>query len=79
VIEQQLAELLDFVATHDGVSTARAAKRLGLGQSQLQRLLAVLGEDDSFGGLGLLMIRESGPRRVLSLSPRGREWMEAHS
>lgn len=79
MIEQALADLLAFVAANDGTSTARAAKRLGLGQSQLQRLLAVLGDDEAFGGLGLLTIREAGERRLLSLSPSGREWMEAHS
>ena len=79
MIEQALADLLAFVAANDGTSTARAAKRLGLGQSQLQRLLAVLGEDEAFGGLGLLTVREAGERCLLSLSPRGREWMEAHS
>ena len=55
----------------EGVSLARAAKRLAVEQSRLRRLLAVLGGDASLGGLGLVHQRADGERTLLSLTARG--------
>jgi DNA-binding IclR family transcriptional regulator len=77
-MEQRLAELLRFVAGREGASTARASKQLGLARSELQRLLAVLGEDPALGGLGLVRTTADGAREHLALTPRGREWLERH-
>lgn len=78
-MEAQLAGLLRFVAANEGASTARAAKSLGLAQSELFRLLAVLGDDDTLGGLGLVEVRDQADRRCLQLSARGRAWLEQHA
>jgi DNA-binding transcriptional ArsR family regulator len=74
-IEDRLVEVVRFVADNDGVSISRVAKQLGLAQSELSRLLVLLGEDASMAGLGLIECREEGSRRLLSLSRRGREWL----
>ena len=78
-MEQRLAELMRFVAGHEGASTARACKQLDLARSELLRLLAVLGEDDALGGLGLVRTTVEGARDRLALTPRGREWLERHA
>lgn len=77
-MEQRLADLLRFVAAQEGASAARASKQLGLARSELQRLLAVLGEDAALGGLGLVRTTTDGARDRLALTPRGREWLERH-
>lgn len=73
--ELQLAQLLHWIAAHDGQSQARAAKKLGWPQSQLQRLLTVLGDDPHWGGLGLVRCEVDGERRCLFLTPQGRAWL----
>ncbi len=78
-MEQRLAELMRFVAGHEGASTARACKQLALARSELQRLLAVLGEDEALGGLGLVRTTADGARDCLVLTPRGHEWLERHA
>lgn len=78
MIEDRLAAVLRFVDDNDGVSVARAAKQLGLSQSELLRLLAVLGEDRSLGGLGLVAVQEENSRRLLRLTSDGRDWL-AHN
>ncbi|PZO66225.1 MAG: hypothetical protein DI635_01000 [Pseudoxanthomonas suwonensis] len=60
----------------DGVSLARAAKRLDVEHSRLRRLLAVLGEDARFGGLGLVRQHDDGERIQLSLTGRGQSLIE---
>ena len=77
-MEQRLAGLMRFVAAHEGASAARVSKQLGLARSELQRMLAVLGEDPALGGLGLLRTTADGARECLALTPRGREWLERH-
>jgi len=76
---ERLAAVVQFIADNDGVSVSRVARRLGLSQSELLRLLAVLGEDGSVGGLGLVVARDDGPRRLLSLTQDGREWLARHA
>ncbi len=64
--------LLRLLAAEDGQSTARIAKRLQLGQSELQRVLTALGEDPRYDGLALVEQRRDGERMRLWLSDRGR-------
>ena len=78
-MEQRLADLLRFVAGHDGTSSARACKQLGLARSELQRLLVVLGDDDALGGLGLVATERVDDRLLLRLTHQGRDWLERHA
>lgn len=64
--------LLRLLAVEDGQSSARVAKRLGMGQSELQRLLTALGEDPRYDGLALIEQHRDGERTLLWLSERGR-------
>lgn len=68
-----LTALLELVANEEGVSAARACKRLGLSRSELQRLLTALGDDEALGGLNLVRIESDGTRDALWLSTRARE------
>jgi hypothetical protein len=74
--EDAALALLRLLADEGDVSTARAAKRLGLGASQLQRLLTALGDDPRFDGLDLveqsLEPHRNGARVLLRLTARGR-------
>jgi DNA-binding IclR family transcriptional regulator len=76
VSEDAALALLRLLAGEDGVSPPRAAKKLGLGASELRRLLVALGDDPRYGGLGLVEAREEphrdGTRVRLWLSARGR-------
>lgn len=65
--------LLQLLAQEDGQSIHRVAKRLGLGLSELQRLLAALGDDPRFDGLDLVEQRADGDRTLLWLTPKGRQ------
>lgn len=69
--------LLRLLADEDGASIARAAKALGLGASELHRLLVALGDDPRFGGLDLVEqrsapARDGRPHVRLWLTARGR-------
>ena len=69
--------LLRLLADEDGVSSARAAKTLGLGASELQRLLVALGDDSRYEGLALVEQRVAPARdgrthASLWLTARGR-------
>lgn len=74
-----LAAVLHFLANNDGASIPRVAKQLALPQSELLRLLAMLGDDELIGGLGLVETRADGTRRLLHLSERGRAWLGQHA
>jgi hypothetical protein len=67
--------LLRLLAEDGEVSPARAAKQLGLGASELNRLLVALGDDPRFDGLDLVERIESphrdGTRERLRLTARG--------
>jgi DNA-binding IclR family transcriptional regulator len=65
-------EMLRALAAEDGQSIHRMAKRLGIGLSELQRLLAALGDDPRFDGLDLVRQRRDGVRTVLWLTDKGR-------
>lgn len=70
--EDQALALLRLLAQEDGQSIHRLAKRLGLGLSELQRLLAALGDDARFDGLDLVEQRNEGGRILLWLTAKGR-------
>lgn len=73
--EDAALALLHLLAQEGEVSQPRAARRLGLGASELQRILVALGDDPRFDGLDLVATRtephRSGERTLLRLTPRG--------
>jgi chromosome segregation and condensation protein ScpB len=69
-MDEALAALLALVAAEEGLSTARACKRLGLSRSQLQRHLTRLGPDTRLGGLDLVRVADEGDRETLWLVRR---------
>ncbi|MBU8975210.1 hypothetical protein JI752_003550 [Lysobacter sp. MMG2] len=69
--------LLRLLQSEDGQSIHRVAKRLHLGLSELQRLLAALGDDPRFDGLDLVERRQDGERTVLWLTAKGRQLVDA--
>jgi predicted transcriptional regulator len=69
--------LLRLLQEEDGQSIHRVAKRLGLGLSELQRLLAALGDDPRFDGLDLVERRLDGERTLLWLTQKGRQLVDA--
>lgn len=70
--EDTALALLRLLASEDGQSLHRVAKRLGLGLSELQRLLTALGPDPRFDGLDLVEQRSDGGRTLLWLTEKGR-------
>lgn len=64
--------LLRLLCTEDAQSIHRVARRMGLGLSELQRLLTALGDDPRFDGLDLVEQQRQGERTVLRLTERGR-------
>lgn len=90
-MERDLARLLQYVGDRGPVSLAKAGKALTLAQSELRRLLAVLGDDPEGGGLGLVDVARAGGdgdrdggdrdggRELLALTARGRAWLERHA
>ncbi|MFD0725686.1 hypothetical protein [Lysobacter brunescens] len=67
--------LLRLLAEDGEVSPARAAKRLGLGASELNRLLVAMGNDPRYDGLDLVervaTPHRDGMREQLRLTARG--------
>jgi len=70
--EDAALALLRLLRDEDGQSIHRVAKRLQLGLSELQRILAALGDDPRFDGLDLVERREDGERTLLWLTEKGR-------
>ena len=62
--EAALRQLVELVARDEGLSLARAAKRLQISQSQLTRMLTVLGASAVLGGADLIEIRGDEPPRL---------------
>ncbi len=71
--EDAALALLQLLAQNEYVSLPRAAKRLSLSTSELQRLLVALGQDPRFDGLDLVRQHREGERVLLRLTQRGRE------
>ncbi|MFC3551056.1 helix-turn-helix domain-containing protein [Lysobacter cavernae] len=65
--------LLRLLAQEDGQSLHRIAKRLGLGVSELQRLLTALGTDPRYDGLDLVEQRRDGELQRLWLTDKGKQ------
>jgi DNA-binding IclR family transcriptional regulator len=70
--EDSALALLRLLARDSDVSLPRAAKRLALSASELQRLLVALGDDPRFDGLDLVEQHRDGGRVLLRLTGRGR-------
>ncbi len=70
--EASALALLQLLAQHEDISLPRAAKRLSLSISELQRLLVALGDDPRFDGLDLVRQDREGERVLLRLTERGR-------
>ncbi len=70
--EDTALEVLHLLCEEDTQSIHRVAKKLGLGLSELQRLLTALGDDPRFDGLDLVKQQRQGERTVLRLTERGR-------
>jgi hypothetical protein len=66
------SDLLELVARHDGLSSARACKQLQVSRSELLRLLALLGDDPGLGGLDLVRVQQEDGRETLWLTERAR-------
>jgi formate dehydrogenase accessory protein FdhD len=73
----QVVALLALLAGSDGISLPAAAKRLGVGQSELRRLLATLGNAPTLPGPGLVEASEDGDRTRLWLTASGRRFCAA--
>jgi formate dehydrogenase accessory protein FdhD len=71
-LSDALARLLELVAAEEGLSTARACKRLGLSRSELQRLLVALGPEASLGGLDLVRVESANNLDTLWLTAKAR-------
>lgn len=71
--EDRALTLLQLLATEDGQSIHRVAKRMDLSLSELQRLLTALGPDPRFDGLDLVEQRNDGERTLLWLTDKGRQ------
>ena len=69
---QDAATLLALLQNEDGMSIHKACKKSGLSMSEMMRLLTVLGEDVTVGGLNLVARREDGARTLLFLTEDGR-------
>jgi DNA-binding IclR family transcriptional regulator len=74
--EDTALALLRLLAQESEVSLPRAAKRLSLSASELQRLLVALGDDPRFDGLDLVRQHRDGERVLLGLTERGRALCE---
>jgi DNA-binding IclR family transcriptional regulator len=72
VSDDDALALLRLLHEEDGQSLHRVAKRMRLGLSELQRLLAALGDDPRFDGLDLVERRQEGERVLLWLTEKGR-------
>lgn len=70
--DEQALALLRLLEREDGQSIHRVAKRLGLGLSELQRLLTALGDDPRYDGLDLVRQRADGDHIRLWLTEKGR-------
>jgi len=73
----QVVALLALLAGSDGISLPVAAKRLGVGQSELRRLLATLDNEPALPGPGLVETQEDGERTRVWLTASGRAFCAA--
>ena len=76
-MEELLIAVVALLAEQDGLSDHQIGKRLGIGMSQLNRALVVLGDNAALGGLGLVEVKQDAKRRTLWLTARGRSLSDA--
>lgn len=69
--EELVIALMQILCAERRIGMAAAAKRLGLRQSRMERLLLLLCEDEDLGGLGFVRRHEQRGRTLLTLSPQG--------
>lgn len=69
--EECVIALMQMLCAERRIGMAAAAKRLGLRQSRMERLLLLLCEDGGLGGLGFVRRHEERGRTLLTLSPKG--------
>ncbi len=69
--EELVIALMQMLCARRRIGMAAAAKRLGLRQSQMERLLLLLCEDGDLGGLGFVQRQSLRGRMLLTLSPKG--------
>ncbi len=75
MIDTQLARIMHALKNGEAQSIASLAKKTALAQSELRRLLTVLGENEQFGSLGLIVLDHLNARTMISLSERGKTWI----
>ena len=75
--EESALAVLRLLREEDGQSIHRVAKRLQLGLSELQRVLAALGDDPRHDGLDLVERRQDGERTRLWLTAKGRSLVDS--
>jgi hypothetical protein len=76
-MEDMLIAIMATLQAEDGQSDHRLAKQLGLGLSQLNRALALLGTSPSEGGLGWVTTDSGRKPRRAWLTPLGRQMIAA--
>jgi formate dehydrogenase accessory protein FdhD len=68
----ELSAIAELVSAEEGLSTARACRRLGMSRSELLRALVMLSQPPAEGGLGLIERRQEAQRETLWLTESAR-------
>lgn len=76
-LEELLIAIMAQLCEKDGMSDNQIDKKLGIGMSQLNRALVLLGDHADLGGMGLVTVRQDGKRRTLWLTEQGRALCQA--
>ncbi len=64
--------LMQLLCAEKALSLAKIGKQLQLRRSQLERLLLLLDENETWGGMGYLTQSEQGGRTVILLTQKGK-------
>jgi hypothetical protein len=73
-MDEEVIAAMAQLCERDGISDHQLRKRLGLGMSQLNRVLSLLASAPEAGGLGCVELRSDtdARRRTIWLTERGR-------
>ncbi|ACH83584.1 hypothetical protein F6A13_06885 [Acidithiobacillus sp. 'AMD consortium'] len=71
--EDWVIALLQALCNEPVISLAKIGKQMNLRRSQLERLLLLLGENESWGGMGYLTQSEQRGRAVILLTQKGKD------
>ncbi|MBU2742110.1 MULTISPECIES: hypothetical protein [Acidithiobacillus] len=71
--EDLVIALLQALCHEPVISLAKIGKQMNLRRSQLERLLLLLGENESWGGMGYLTQSEQRGRTVILLTQKGKD------